>query len=102
MYERHNRVATEAVFSHYKDMGVEPDDDILDVDVSYDATWQKRGHKSNVAAGFVVEADTGMVMDYAVTSKYCNKCTAINHFYENDEEKHEEKMTAHKASDIVK
>jgi hypothetical protein len=99
MYERHNEIATEAVFTHYKDMGVEPDDDqILDVDVSFDATWQKRGHKSNVAASFVVEADTGMVMDYSVTSKYCNKCIAINHYYKADEDTHDRKMAEHKQS----
>lgn len=43
--------------------------------VSYDGSWQKRGHTSLIAVGAVVEAETGLVLDYETISKYCEKCT---------------------------
>ena len=47
---------------------------VLDVCVCYDGSWQKRGFKSKNGFGAVVELQTGLVLDYAVVSKYCHAC----------------------------
>ena len=39
------------------------DDDVLDVAVSYDGTWQKRGHTWNHGIGAVISVETGEVLD---------------------------------------
>ncbi|CAN8026270.1 unnamed protein product [Ixodes persulcatus] len=49
-------------------------DDLLDICVSYDGTWQKRGHTSNFGFGAVIEVNTGLVLDFSVHSKYCHGC----------------------------
>ncbi|KAK4329594.1 hypothetical protein Pmani_000069 [Petrolisthes manimaculis] len=48
---------------------------VYDIKVIYDGSWQKRGHTSNLAVGEVIEAETGLVIDYETVSKYCEKCT---------------------------
>lgn len=47
----------------------------LDITVSYDGTWQKRGHTSNYGVGCVVDVFTGYVIDFEVMSKFCHKCS---------------------------
>ena len=47
---------------------------LLDVTVSFDGSWQKRGHTSLYGFDAVVEVDTGLVLDYTVASKYCHTC----------------------------
>ncbi|KAJ4445343.1 hypothetical protein ANN_07148 [Periplaneta americana] len=47
----------------------------LDITVSYDGTWQKRGHTSNYGVGCVVDVFTGYVIDFEVMSKSCHKCS---------------------------
>ncbi|CAN7978553.1 unnamed protein product [Ixodes persulcatus] len=49
-------------------------DDLLDICVSYDGTWQKRGHTSNFGVGAVIKVNTGLVLDFSVHSKYCHGC----------------------------
>lgn len=50
------------------------DDQPLDVMVSFDGTWHKRGFTSNYGVGIVIEVMTGLVLDYEVLSKYCQGC----------------------------
>lgn len=50
-------------------------DSVLDVSVSYDGTWHKRGHTSAYGIGIVIDLLTGLVIDYEVVSKYCAMCT---------------------------
>jgi hypothetical protein len=53
------------------------DRDVLDIGVSYDGTWQRRGgggHVSNFGIGFVIEIFTGLALDFYVMSKYCFGC----------------------------
>lgn len=68
-----------AVKNYYRDtLGKHPDQDgILDVRVTFDGSWQKRGHSSLLAVGAVVEAETGLVVDYATISKYCELCSKM-------------------------
>ncbi|GFS74776.1 uncharacterized protein TNCV_1690751 [Trichonephila clavipes] len=48
--------------------------EIVDVSVSYDGTWQKRGHISNLGLGIIIDILSGHVLDFEVLSKYCQNC----------------------------
>lgn len=51
------------------------DTDVIDITVSYDGTWQKRGFTSNYGLGFIIDVLTGLVIDYVLLSKACTTCT---------------------------
>ncbi|KAK7081332.1 hypothetical protein SK128_020835, partial [Halocaridina rubra] len=80
-YTEHSRTVTEAakckakialkksaiaVKAYYKDkLNLLPDKGgIVNVRVIYAGSWLKRGHTSLLAVGAVIEAETGLVMDY--------------------------------------
>lgn len=48
--------------------------DVLDVKVTVDATWQRRGHQSLYGVVVVASWETGQVLDIEVLSKYCREC----------------------------
>ncbi|GFY15643.1 uncharacterized protein TNCV_1282911 [Trichonephila clavipes] len=48
--------------------------EIIDVNASYDGTWQKRGHTSNLGLGIIIDILSGLVLDFEVLSKYCHNC----------------------------
>ena len=50
------------------------DQRVLDVTVSTDGTWMKRGFTSLFGCVFVISADTGKVLDFGVLSRYCKSC----------------------------
>lgn len=50
------------------------EEEIIDIGVSYDGTWQKRGHTSLYSVGCVIDILTGLVIDFEVLSKYCHDC----------------------------
>lgn len=57
-------------------LNINPDTNgILNVRVTFDGSWQKRGHTSLFAVGVVIDAETGVVLDYECISKYCEQCT---------------------------
>ena len=47
---------------------------VIDISVSYDGTWQKRGFTSLFGVGISINVLTGLVIDYEVLSKYCHAC----------------------------
>lgn len=49
--------------------------DLVDIGVSFDGSWQKRGHVSLNGMAFVIDIETGLVLDFVVLSKYCHTCT---------------------------
>ena len=49
--------------------------EIIDITVSFDGTWHKRGHTSLYGIGVVVDILTGIVLDYELLSRYCGICT---------------------------
>lgn len=51
------------------------DDDIIDVAVSFDGTWAKRGFTSQSGIVFVISVDTGEVLDTHILNKHCPKCS---------------------------
>ena len=69
------RQAGERLRQHIFDENPDKDkDDTLDVVVSFDGTWAKRGFTSLTGVVFVLSVDTGEVLDYHVMSKSCQKC----------------------------
>ncbi|GFY36686.1 uncharacterized protein TNCV_2566491 [Trichonephila clavipes] len=48
---------------------------IIDITVSYDGTWHKRGHTSLYGIGIVIDIMTSLVVDFKVLSKYCHECS---------------------------
>lgn len=44
---------------------------IIDIGVSYDGSWHKRGHTSNYGIGVFIELQTGLAINYCVLSKFC-------------------------------
>ena len=87
--------AAKTVHKVYKEALYEDNqDDILDICVSYDGTWQKRGHTSKVGIGCVIDSVTGLVVDYHVMSTFCQvffftngavfhqfNCSSLSFFY---------------------
>ena len=47
---------------------------VVDVTVSTDGTWMKRGFTSLFGCVFVISVDTGKVLDFEVLSRYCKSC----------------------------
>ena len=47
-------------------------DDIIDITISYDCTWSKRGFTSFLGIVFDVCVESGKVLDYHVLSKTCD------------------------------
>ena len=49
--------------------------DVIDLTVSYDGSWMTRGHTSLYGIGCVVDVVTGLVIDLAVLSLHCQRCS---------------------------
>ena len=65
----------EKVKMAYKKIGVVPDEDgNLDISVSFDGTWQRRGHSSHNGVASVIDLLTGLPIDVEVLSNHCSKC----------------------------
>ena len=45
---------------------------VIDIQVSFDGTWRKRGFSSNYGVGVWIDVLTGLVIDYEVLSLYCH------------------------------
>ena len=54
--------------------GFASSDDIFDVTVSCDGTWQKRGHQSLYGVQAAISAVTGRVIDYEIESHFGKNC----------------------------
>ncbi|KAM7302316.1 hypothetical protein ISCGN_017833 [Ixodes scapularis] len=50
------------------------ENDLLDICITFDGTWHKRGHTSQFGVGVAIELETGFVIDFSVKSKYCHGC----------------------------
>ena len=80
----------EAIFKVYSEPGATPDQNgILDIAVSFDGAWQRRGHSSHNGVGTVIDLLTGLPVDYEVLCNFCYKCqAAAGKADKNWEEKH--------------
>ena len=79
------------------EQGEEDSDTPVDIAVSFDGTWAKRGFTSLVGVVFVIALDTGEVLDYHVLSKECKKCSTKKSKCSSDEE-FEEWLIEHQAT----
>ena len=57
-----------------RDLAGASSDEAVDVLVSCDGTWQKRGYSSLFGAVFIIVHKTGKVIDSHVMSKVCAGC----------------------------
>nr|XP_053646534.1 uncharacterized protein LOC128698353 [Cherax quadricarinatus] len=72
----------ENVITEYTKNGILPGDNgILDVNVTCNVTWQSRGFHSKMGLFVVTEADTGLILDYHILTKYCNRCSSLYTLY---------------------
>ena len=69
------RQSTQVVREAYLALDPECATEPLDISVSFDGTWHKRGHTSLYGLGAVIDILTGLVLDYTVVSKYCHACS---------------------------
>ena len=51
------------------------EDDIIDISVSFNGSWQKRGHTSLYGVGTVIDLETGLILDYQAYSQYRHVCS---------------------------
>ncbi|GFW72786.1 uncharacterized protein TNCV_1266291 [Trichonephila clavipes] len=71
----------EIVRKHHEDL-LGTANGVIDITVSYDGTWQKRGHSSLYGIGIVIDILTGLIIDYEILSKYCPECTTAKRVWE--------------------
>ena len=57
-----------------------------------------RGHLSKISARFVLQANTGLILDHECLSKYCHNWVKIRNKYMNNEQLLNENITTHKES----
>ena len=50
--------------------------EIGEIPVTVDGTWQKRGHTSKIRVVFVLSVRSGEVLDYEVLSHFCQACVS--------------------------
>ena len=63
-----------AILKYYCDSISGP---FLDIAVSFDGTWMTRGHRSHVGAAFVIDSETGFVLDFEVLCYFCSSCNKM-------------------------
>ena len=51
------------------------DAEVIDLTVTYDGSWMRRGHTSAYGIGCVIDMVTGLVLDLTVLSSYCQACS---------------------------
>ena len=63
-----------------------PEGDPVDIDVSVDGTWQRRGFSSLYGVVLAIAAASGKVVDFAVKSRVCVSCQRHAHLDPNSDE----------------
>ena len=63
------------LYAFVADVGEFPDQGgVLNIGVSFDGSWQRRGHSSHSGKEVVIDLLTGLPLDYEVLSNISNKC----------------------------
>lgn len=68
----------------------------LDLTVSYDGSWHKRGFTSKYGVGCCIEMTTGLIIDFEVLSKYCRTCEIMKDKLKDKPEELEAWKVTHK------
>ena len=61
--------------------GMEPYGDVM---VGYDGSWLTRGYGSKIGVGFVIHAETGIILALEVLLNYCQECKKHRNDETND------------------
>ncbi|XP_064116259.1 uncharacterized protein LOC135222050 isoform X1 [Macrobrachium nipponense] len=61
------------------------EDGVVNIDVSYDGSWHKRGQTSRYFFGAVIEGHVGRVIDYITLCSECEPCTKKQNLVKNKE-----------------
>lgn len=61
------------IITNIKNRSKNPED-VLDIIVSIDGTWKRRGHVSNYGLVYVIDVHSGLCIDFEVMSLYCETC----------------------------
>ena len=76
----------EAIVKVYHEIAAEPNkDNVLDMSVSFNGSWHRRGHSSNNGVSSVIGLVKGFPIDFGVLSNYCNKCNIAKELPDNAE-----------------
>ena len=71
-FEEISRRSVEKIRERYGELGIVPDkDDVLDIAVSYEGSWHRRGHSSHTGLGVVSDLLTGLPLDFQAAK--CSK-----------------------------
>ena len=72
---------------------------IVDIGVTVDGTWQRRGYTSmNDDVVVAMSVDSGKVLDIEVLSRFCKSCSSMGRILKDDPQKLEEWLGTHKES----
>ena len=74
-YSSHNEKIAAAAL-HSKDASP---DEIVNVCVTCDETWSRRGHQAKYGVVVVASWETGLVLDTQILSKFCYECHGKRH-----------------------
>ncbi|KAB7497545.1 hypothetical protein Anas_10778 [Armadillidium nasatum] len=66
--------ASKIVTNYYLKLGFKLKDGMMNVQVSFAGTWLIRGNACLIGIGFIIEIETGIILDYHVLKKDCNVC----------------------------
>lgn len=74
--DKHLDEAAESIRTTYADMniGIPDANGILDISISIDGTWHKRGRTSHNGVVCVIEIITGLIIDFVALSNFCRVC----------------------------
>ena len=72
--------------------------EVVDVAVTCDGTWSKRGFTATYGVVVVISWETGQVLDYEIMSKRCNTCECQKTRWGVDSDRFKEWMETHKDS----
>lgn len=70
-------------------------EEILNIAVSYDGTWHKRGHTSHYGMGIAIDVLTGLVIDFHILSRYCSACDQNKKILGDKTKEYEEWQQSH-------
>jgi hypothetical protein len=91
------QLAVEIVKQQYRNLAnaPPPNDGVDDIDVSYDASWHKRGYSSHHGLALVIDLFTGLCVDYGVLSNFCLDCLLKANKFGKDSMAYQEWMIKH-------
>ena len=84
MAKRVQEDSAKPIRNAYKDIGILPDKNgILDIAVSFDGAWHRRGHSSANGLASTSDLLTGIPTDFEVLGNFCLKCkcTAVTMYH---------------------